>query len=199
MTDTPPPAAEEPFRKSPEPTPEPAQPRGTPPPFERPAEKPLEVKAEPFDPKRESSQRVYDAPPPKSAPPPPPGSGAGSAHTGAVPRSGSSTGWAVFAHLATLVDFCLPWVLIAWVPPLVIWLAKKDDDPEIEYHARESLNFQLNVIFWAFAAFPLILVCGLGLAVMAVLPLVKLVLVLVASVRAADGERFRYPFIVRLL
>lgn len=171
-----------------------------PPPAERPAEpeKPLEVKAEPFDAKREPGQRTYEAPPPKSAPPTPPGGGSTQRTAPPSPR-GSSAGWAVFAHLATLIDFCLPWMVIAWVPPLVIWLAKKDDDPEIEYHARESLNFQLSVIFWAFAAVPLICACGLGVVIMTVLPFVKFALVLIASIRAADGQRFRYPFILRLL
>jgi uncharacterized protein len=171
-----------------------------PPASERPAEseRPLEVKAEPFDAKREPGQRTYDAPPPKSAPPTPPGAGSSQATPPPPPR-GTSAGWSVFAHLATLVDFCLPWFVIAWVPPLVIWLAKKDDDPEIEYHARESLNFQLNVIFWALAAIPLVCLCGLGAVIAAVLPFVKLALVLIASIRAADGQRFRYPYIVRLL
>lgn len=181
MTDAPPPAAEQPAESGPRP------------------EKPLEVKAEPFDAKREAGQRVYDAPPPKAAPPPPPSSGPTHATPPREPERGSSTGWSVFAHLATLVDFCLPWMLIAWVPPLVIWLLKKDENPEIEYHAREALNFQLNVIFWALAAFPLICALGLGLVIIAVLPFVKLVLVLIASIRAADGQRFRYPFILRLV
>ncbi|MBI5434981.1 MAG: DUF4870 domain-containing protein [Planctomycetes bacterium] len=183
MTDSPPPAAEQPFESTPRP------------------EKPLEVKAEPFDAKREAGQRVYDAPPPKGVPPPPPGAGSTYAAPPPppVPGRGPSAGWSVFAHLGTLVDFCIPWMLIAWVPPLIIWLAKKNDDAEVEYHAREALNFQLNVIFWALAAFPLICALGLGLVIIAALPFVKLVLVLIASIRAADGQRFRYPMILRVV
>jgi uncharacterized Tic20 family protein len=87
---------------------------------------------------------------------------------------------------------------IGWLPPLVIWLAKKDEDPEVDHHGRESLNFQLNMLFWAFAAIPLVC-CLVGLVILPLLPFVKLVLVLVASIRAADGVRFRYPFIFRIV
>ncbi len=204
-------------------TPPPAEERPIEP--EKSADKPLEVRAEPFDPARESGGRTVDAPQPKSPPSqpatPPPQSPSGSASSGPAsqtsstgagsstpppprptpssPAPKSSSGWAVFCHLATLIDFCIPWFFIAWVPPLVIWLAKKDSDPEIDHHGRESLNFQLNLIFWALASFPLICVCGLGIVIMAVLPFVKLVMVLIASIRAADGVRFRYPFIFRIL
>lgn len=119
-------------------------------------------------------------------PPPPP------------PAGKPINGWPVFCHLSTLVDFCLPWFLVGWIPPLVIWLAKKDEDAEIDYHAREALNFQLNMIFWALVAIPLSLVC-IGLAIIFVLPFYKLVMVIIASIRAADGQRFRYPFILRLI
>lgn len=177
---------------------------------EKPPEPPIEVRAQPYEPRQEPGARTFDAPPPKSPPPPPPSGGgfaSGAAGFGSGPAAptpppapaAKSNGWAVFCHLGTLVDFSMPWFLVGWIPPLVIWLAKKDEDPEIDYHGRESLNFQLNLIFWAIAAFPLICLCGVGIAIAFLLPFVKLVLVLIASIRAADGERFRYPYIFRIL
>ena len=34
---------------------------------------------------------------------------------------------------------------LGFVGPLILWLAKKDDDPELDWHGREALNFQITV------------------------------------------------------
>jgi uncharacterized Tic20 family protein len=46
---------------------------------------------------------------------------------------------------------------------------------------------------------PLILCCGIGALLWIVLPIAKLVLMIVAGVRASNGERWRYPFIYRVI
>jgi len=184
---------------TPPPAPEPARPAQSslpplPPPFSAPRPEPASGPADPTLP---------GAPPPNPPmPPEPPFSGAPPAppqpFPEPAPRKGGS-GWAMATHLTSLFDFGLSILMVGFIGPLVVWLVKKDEDPEADWHGRESLNFQINLLLLWLVAFPLYCACGLGLAIHLLLPVYKIILVVIASMKAADGERFRYPFTLRLL
>ena len=64
--------------------------------------------------------------------------------------------------------------------------------------ARESLNFQITVLllYFLFGA----LVClVIGIPLLILLALYQLVMVIVASIQANDGKRFRYPLTLRFV
>jgi uncharacterized Tic20 family protein len=102
--------------------------------------------------------------------------------------------WAVLSHLSAFVMFLgIP----ALVGPLVIWLLKRDL-PYVDDQGKEALNFNLSfLIYGIVSAFLVILLIGLVL-----LPIVFVtwfVLVIVASVKAAAGEHYRYPLTMRFV
>lgn len=109
--------------------------------------------------------------------------------------------WALFAHLSALLGGLVTshvWGLGCLLGPLIIWLVKKDSMPFVDDQAKEALNFNITV---AIAA----LVCGLlmvvliGFVLLPLLGLAWLVFVIIASVKANEGERYRYPFTLRLV
>lgn len=105
-----------------------------------------------------------------------------------------SRGWATASHLSAFVQFAgIP----ALFGPLVIWLMKRDD-PLVESQAKEALNFNISYMIYGFvAAVSIILLIGLVL-----LPIVLVmwfVLVIVATVRVAAGETYRYPMTIRFI
>lgn len=168
----------------------PAAPSDLPPP--RP---PIEVQAEPVQPGERG--RVFEAAPPSAG-----GGGGGSAGGAGAPAAApaaSNSGWAAFCHLVGLIDFGLSFLFLGLIATLVLWLIRKDTDPEADFHGKEALNFQLNVLFWQFAAIPLIACCLIGIPMLIVLPLVKVVMLLVGAIHAANGERWRYPFVFRVV
>jgi uncharacterized Tic20 family protein len=101
---------------------------------------------------------------------------------------------ATLSHLSAFAIFVgVPPV----VGPLVMWLVKKDD-PFVGDQAREALNFNISFLIYAIAAaISLILIVGV-IALPAVL-IAWFVLVIVAAVRAANGETYRYPFTMRFV
>lgn len=105
-----------------------------------------------------------------------------------------SRNWATFAHLSAFVMFLgIP----SLIGPLVVWLAKKDD-PYVEAQAKEALNFNISMLIYAIAAgISILLVIGI-IALPAVF-IAWFVLVIVAAIRSADGEDYRYPFTIRLV
>jgi uncharacterized Tic20 family protein len=184
----------------------------TPPPSPSDVPPPIEVHAEPA--RSDDRGRVFQAASSASAPPPSSGArggptstvyggqGAGSgpaaATSGAPASKASTSGWATFCHLVALVDFGFTFLFVGLIATLVLWLIKKDSDAEADYHGKEALNFQLNVVFWQIAAFPLLLCC-IGFLMIPLLPIAKVVLMIIAAIHAANGERWRYPFIFRVL
>lgn len=97
---------------------------------------------------------------------------------------------AILSHVLTLV---------AWLfAPLVIYLVKKDESPFVRDHAKESLNFQLTLMIAYFVCF-LLLVVLIGVLGFIVVGFYQLVLVIVATIKAADNQLYRYPFTIRFI
>lgn len=111
--------------------------------------------------------------------------------------------WAMACHLAALANLCCP--ILGFIATMVIWQMNRSSDPEVDWHGKESLNFQLNLIPITVVLGVMILLrdaCFLFGPAVILLPLVylgALIYVLVASIRAVEGVRYRYPHIKRLL
>lgn len=113
--------------------------------------------------------------------------------------------WGMAAHLSALVMFVgLPSLL----GPLVVWLVKKDESAFVDDQGKESLNFNLSIFLYSVVAGILMVIIGivtLGLGLIVLVPLVLvaavawLVLTIVAAVRAADGQAYRYPLTIRFV
>jgi uncharacterized protein len=82
--------------------------------------------------------------------------------------------------------------------PLIVWLAKRSDSPEIDEHGKESLNFQISMLIYNVIAGVLCLVL-IGFFILAILHILNLVLVIVASIQASEGKFYRYPMTIRLI
>ena len=82
--------------------------------------------------------------------------------------------------------------------PLIIWLAKRADSPEIDAHGKESLNFQISMLIYSLISGILCLIL-IGFLLLAILHLLNLVLVIVASIQASEGKLYRYPITIRLI
>ena len=106
------------------------------------------------------------------------------------PVPSDSRGWAAAAHLGTF--------LVGFIAPLVIWLIKRDEDAFVEYHARESLNFQFSLMIYMLVSFLAILIL-IGIVMVAVVGVFAFVVIIIAGVKAAGGEFYRYPLSIRFI
>ena len=128
-----------------------------------------------------------------SLPPPLP---AGGPPAAAVNSSNIRT-WNILCHASALLGVFVhfPGHLIG---PLIVWLAKRDDSPEIDAHGKESLNFQISMFIYNViaAVFCLVLI---GFVFLAVLWVLNAVFVIIASIQASDGKFYRYPMTIRFI
>ena len=115
----------------------------------------------------------------------------------ATSTSSSVRTWCVLAHATALVGFLVP-LAGHIVGPLIIWLAKRADSPEIDAHGKESMNFQLSMLIYNLIAGLLILVI-IGIFALFILHILNVVFVIVASIQASEGRLYRYPLAIRLI
>lgn len=105
-----------------------------------------------------------------------------------------SKNWAALSHASALVMFLgVPSVL----GPLLVWLVKRDD-PFVDDQGKEALNFNISFLIYGIVSAVLV-VALVGLILLPVVFVTWLALVIVASLRAANGERYRYPFTLRFI
>lgn len=128
--------------------------------------------------------------------------------------------WAAGAHLAALVMA----LLTTWMAGLAgvvgaggVYLFKRDSSEFVAEHAREALNFNLSMFIYAAVAVALtialvgVTVLTLGIGLILTLPagivlalaaagiaVLWLVCSVIATIKAWNGERYRYPLSIRL-
>ncbi len=105
--------------------------------------------------------------------------------------------WSVLCHATALAGFFVPWAGHI-LGPLIVWLAKRGDSPEIDEYGKESLNFQISMLIYNVIAGVLCLVL-IGFIILAILHILNLVLVIIASIQASEGKFYRYPMTIRLI
>jgi len=98
--------------------------------------------------------------------------------------------WAMFAHIGTFSSMFVPLGNI--IAPIVIWQLKKNESPFVVEQAKESLNFQITLMIYAVISFLLVFIV-IGFFLIFALVIFGLIIVIVAGVKANEGEHYRYP------
>ena len=114
---------------------------------------------------------------PSSSPPLPPAN---------IPAIANVRTWSAFIHASALLGVFMhfPGHLI---PPLILWLIKRDESPDLDAHGKEAVNFQLSMLIYnaVAAVFCLVLV---GFVFLAILWILKTIFVIIAANQASDGK-----------
>ena len=114
-----------------------------------------------------------------------------------IPAIANVRTWSAFCHASALlgVFFHFPGHLLG---PLIVWLIKRDDAPEIDAHGKEAVNFQISMLIYNVVAaiFCLILV---GFVFLFILWILNAIFVIIAAIQASDGKFSRYPMTIRFI
>ncbi|MBW3595077.1 MAG: DUF4870 domain-containing protein [Actinobacteria bacterium] len=102
----------------------------------------------------------------------------------------------MLCHLTAFSGFVVPLGNI-W-GPLVVWLIKKDENPDVDAHGKESLNFQISITIYSIVFFILSFLL-IGLPFLIAAGVFWFIVVIVASVRASAGDFYRYPLTIRFI
>ncbi len=116
--------------------------------------------------------------------------------------------WEILCHLSPLL-FLTGIPLANIVGPLAVWLYKRDQSGSVDLHGKESINFQISLTLYLlvlgavtaglmFVLIGFLLVPALIMALIA-FPIIELVFILVGTLRARDGQIYRYPLTIRFI
>ena len=105
--------------------------------------------------------------------------------------------WCVLCHASALLGLFFH-VLGHLGGPLIVWLMKRGDSPEIDAHGKESLNFQISMLIYDAVA-AILCVVLIGIPILIALWVLNTVLVIIASVKASEGKFYRYPITIRFI
>jgi uncharacterized Tic20 family protein len=105
--------------------------------------------------------------------------------------------WTVLCHASALLGLFFHFLGHIF-GPLIVWLLKRGDAAEIDAHGKESLNFQLSMLIYDAVAVILCFVL-IGIPLLIVLWVLNTVLVIVASIKASEGQLYRYPLTIRFI
>ena len=141
-------------------------------------------------------------PPPPIPPAGPPGGGppAGGPPPGGPPGQGPLPAdqerlWAMLSHL---LSFVAAYLFLGFVAPLIILLVFGQRSAFVRANAVESLNFNLSWLLYGVISVVL-LVVGIGIFLLIALGIAYVILIVIASIRANNGELYRYPLTIRLV
>ncbi|MFL6001628.1 MAG: DUF4870 domain-containing protein [Nocardioides sp.] len=134
------------------------------------------------------------AQPPGVGQPPAPGDGPPPPVSGYAPRPPMRPDeeklWGIGAHLGPLV--------LGFIAPLIVWLVFKDRSAFLDRTGTEAQNMQQTYHIYFFVA-GLSLLLLVGIVLLPLVGLAWLVLMIVATVKVANFEDYRYPAIIRFL
>jgi len=105
--------------------------------------------------------------------------------------------WAMLCHLSAFAGYIIP-VLGNIIGPLVMWLLKREEYPLVDDQGKESLNFQITITIAFFLAGVLCLVI-IGFFLLPLIMLFDIVMIIVATIKANEGQYFRYPLCMRFI
>jgi uncharacterized Tic20 family protein len=117
-----------------------------------------------------------------------------------VPTSSTSSeirNWCVLCHASALAGLFFHF-FGHLLGPLIVWLIKRADSPEIDAAGKESLNFQLSMLIYDAVAVLLCFVL-IGIPILIGLWILNIILVIIASIKASEGQLYRYPLTIRFL
>ena len=107
--------------------------------------------------------------------------------------SESERNWAMFCHLAAFAGFLFPFGGI--IGPMICWLSRRDESTWINENGKASLNFQLSILLYIVLAVPLCIIL-IGIPIVIILGTLKIIFIIIASIKASRGEEFKYPLAI---
>jgi uncharacterized Tic20 family protein len=100
--------------------------------------------------------------------------------------------------LAHLLSFVAAYIALGFLAPLIVLLVFGQRSAYVRAQAVESLNFNLTWLLYAVVGVVLLFLV-VGIFILIALGIAYVVLVIIASVRANNGELFRYPLTIRFV
>ena len=101
-----------------------------------------------------------------------------------------------FMHLSQFAGLVVP--AAGYALPVIMWLRFKDENPEIDAHGKNILNWMISFLLYAFISAILIFVL-IGIPLLLALGVVAVVFPIMGAIKADQNEIFKYPMSIEFI
>ncbi|MDO5522420.1 MAG: DUF4870 domain-containing protein [Bacteroidia bacterium] len=103
----------------------------------------------------------------------------------------SENTYLMLMHLSQFLGLAIP--LAGFVAPVIMWITNKDTNANVDLHGKNILNFTISYLIYS----AVLAITIIGIPLLLVLVVIYIVFVVMAGVKANNGEYWRYPFIIQ--
>lgn len=96
-------------------------------------------------------------------------------------------------HLSQFASWLIPFVGI--IIPILMWTTNKDNNAEVDKHGKNILNFNISYAIYS-AALTIIII---GIPLLIVLFAIYVVVLVIAAIKANNGEYWEYPLTIKFI
>ena len=99
----------------------------------------------------------------------------------------------MFMHLSQFLGGIIPG--IGFIVPILLWITNKDSNVNVDKHGKNIINCIISYAIYA----AVLCITVIGIPVAVVLGVIYTVFVVIATVKANQGEYWKYPLIIRFI
>lgn len=99
-------------------------------------------------------------------------------------------------HLSQFAGFVIP--LGGFIVPIVMWIANKNDVPEIDEHGKNIVNWIISATIYSIVSVVLMIIL-VGFLTLAIVGLLGIVFAIIGAMKANNGEMWYYPLTIRFI
>ncbi|WP_119395559.1 DUF4870 domain-containing protein [Salinibius halmophilus] len=102
----------------------------------------------------------------------------------------------VLMHLSQFAGFVIP--LGGFIVPIIMWIANKNDFPEIDQHGKNIVNWIISATIYSIISVILMVVL-IGFLTLAIVGLLGVIFAIIGALKANQGEYWSYPLSIKLI
>ena len=99
-------------------------------------------------------------------------------------------------HISQFAGVILPG--LGFAVPIILWILNKDNNAHVDAIGKHIINFMISIFIY-YAASGVLCCIVIGIPMLIALGIMHIVFVIIAAIKANNGETWRYPLTINFL
>jgi uncharacterized Tic20 family protein len=108
----------------------------------------------------------------------------------------SENSYIALMHVSQLAGYII--VGLGFVTPVILWVINRDNNTKVDAIGKHIINFMLSMLLYTVISGILCLLL-IGIPMLIALGIMHIVFVIIATIKANNGETWRYPLTIDFL
>ena len=108
----------------------------------------------------------------------------------------SENSYIALMHFSQFAGYII--LFLGFIMPIIMWMINKDNSIKVDQHGKNIVNFLISWIIYAVASLILVFLV-IGLPMLIALGVLQIVFIIMAGLKASNGEYWKYPLSITFL